>query len=346
MLLKNGRTLKIPEGYDKLKHTVPLSHIDKEIGYAMDAVIEETTGEQLGLFCRYNNINIAMSKYFRFEEFNLIAGISGAGKSYLLNILLQDFLDKDLNSGFKQDVIILHFGYEMSSKKELIRSVSSKMKKSYSYLLSSQYDKGKKTYNKLSNAEVELVKRNLDEMKGKPFYFSKDTGSLSQMYYSIYEMANKFPNAKIVVSNDHTLLIKRSRFDSNEIELLANAAKKAIQMRDDFGALILFLGQLNANITSIDRLNNNKLHYPIRTDIHGSNQVYQALDNCFILHRPELLNIKRYSEDDLSTDKLAHIAYIKSRNGEPYNLFYEADLGHGGFIERNINYFADKMDFT
>lgn len=52
----------------------------------------EASGEQLGLYCRFNKVNIALNKYWRFGRVNVIAGRSGGGKSYFISQLRADFL--------------------------------------------------------------------------------------------------------------------------------------------------------------------------------------------------------------------------------------------------------------
>ena len=57
-------------------------------------IIEERSGEQFGLFTRWDKLDRAKQKYWRFSQVTMIAGMSGSGKSYFLNMLRQDFLDR------------------------------------------------------------------------------------------------------------------------------------------------------------------------------------------------------------------------------------------------------------
>ncbi len=100
-------------------------------------VIEEgRTGEQLALFSRHNKIKKALLGGWRFNNNYVIAGASGSGKSYYLNMLYQDFMNTTLNSEFKKPFKILHFGFEMTAYDEVIRAVSSNTKNSYRTILS------------------------------------------------------------------------------------------------------------------------------------------------------------------------------------------------------------------
>ena len=58
-------------------------------------VAKERSGKQFGVKCRYDGINKAMLRWFRFGRVAMLSGMSGSGKSYLLNKLRQDFLSKE-----------------------------------------------------------------------------------------------------------------------------------------------------------------------------------------------------------------------------------------------------------
>ena len=79
----------------------------KQAAIKADAIIqEEMSGEQIGLKTRWSAVNKAMLKYFRFKQTTIIGGMSGSGKSYILNMLRNDFLDcQDLEFGSIDDLI-------------------------------------------------------------------------------------------------------------------------------------------------------------------------------------------------------------------------------------------------
>jgi replicative DNA helicase len=61
----------------------------------IEQVAKERSGKQFGVKCRYDGINKAMLRWFRFGRVAMLSGMSGSGKSYLLNKLRQDFLSKE-----------------------------------------------------------------------------------------------------------------------------------------------------------------------------------------------------------------------------------------------------------
>ena len=90
-----------------LKHT----STDEAIKQALQVVLEERSDEQFGLYSPYNALNIAMGKYFRFNNVNLLAGLSGHAKSYMLNIWNDAFLQhrEGINAGVNFVPVVLHF---------------------------------------------------------------------------------------------------------------------------------------------------------------------------------------------------------------------------------------------
>lgn len=56
-------------------------------------IASEADGRQNGLYCRFPGLNVAMLKYFRFGNTNLLAGRSGSGKSLFQSMLRNDFVN-------------------------------------------------------------------------------------------------------------------------------------------------------------------------------------------------------------------------------------------------------------
>lgn len=345
--LTDGRYVLLPEKYEDYRNSYVLDakSIDEHLETAINEIEKERSGEQFGLYSRFNNLNRAMGKYFRFQNFTTLAGISGVGKSYILSMLYQDFCNvtrnannKGINDDFKFPIIILHFGYEMSAHREIIRMTGSHLNKSFNYLLSSMFDENGK-YNRISDKEFDTIKSTIYDMKGKPIYFINNPGTPSQMYYTIYEFVNKFPDCKVIVGNDHLLLNTPSKNDKNEIDLLVSMAKMGIKIRDSFHAMTIFLSQLNGDIMSFNRRTTPMGHYPIRTDLHGSNQIYHASDNVLIFHRPEVIDIQEYGPKRLVTQGLIHGAMVKSRNGSEGDLWFKNRLFESNIDEATIENF-------
>lgn len=94
----------------------------------LEIIRAEASGHQLGLKTRFGALNRGLGKYFRFKQVYSFAGPSGHGKSTLLNILIQDFLNPEINmENCYHDYIICHHCFEMTPEDEELRKVSGKM---------------------------------------------------------------------------------------------------------------------------------------------------------------------------------------------------------------------------
>lgn len=315
-----------------LTNPLPVKHISKAIDEAIKTVEYERTEVQNGLYCRFDNLNKVVGKYFRFGKVYFIAGISGHGKSYILNMLESDLTNTELNKNYRDGrvVILLAFKYEMDAKDEVLRTVGSEIEKSYSYLLSSEVDKDRNSYNKVTDEELESIKQSTEKLKNKHIYYVETAGNLEQLNKTFEAMKKVNPDADIIVTIDHIMLSAKLG-EKDDLELMSNTSHTAIRLRKQ-GAMVILLGQLNGEIEKHTRRETPNLQFPVKTDIHCGNQIYWACDHIFIIHRPELINLDVYGKNKIPTKKLIHVAYIKARGGRVGNLWFEEDFAKGRII--------------
>ena len=307
---------------------LPLVPYNEAIERAKQKVELERDGVQRGLFCRWNELNHGMLKYWRFGHVTCIAAPSGAGKSYFLNMLHQDFVNPRLNANFGEEFMVIHACYEMDAADEVLRTVSASSGYSYAHLLSAEWEG--QAYNRVGDQEMVNIESHFNRMKDKRIMYIETAGNLPQLYATIEAVHNKYPKRKLIISIDHVLLSARSD-ERDDLDLMANTAKLAILLKKRFGAMIILLAQLNGNIETDMRIQAPALHDPKKTDIHGSKQIYWACDNVIILHRPDLLGIPIYSARGMHSDRLVHVKLLKSRMGRPGDIFLYENLAKGSF---------------
>lgn len=309
----------------------------------INTIEEERSGKQLGLKTPFKSLNIAVGKYLRFGTVTSINGLSGHSKSYFLNILIQSFLNYELNmSKYIKEYIIPYHCFEMKPEDEVLRSLSNKTEKSYHYLLSSEYDKTTGLYNTINDEELKNIKIKLKELQHKNLYYFDIPTTLSNIgknvKYSIeyYQDTNKtiiVPD--VVIPIDHTLLIKQNKDEKTILDTMRAIASTSIALKKK-GYMILFLGQLNNNIENPERINNNLLHYPKKSDIYAQGEIYNACDNVWCLHQPELLGLSLYGKNKYPTSNLIHLLILKQRFGSVGSIFLENILKKGKLIEKNF----------
>jgi len=223
-----------------------------------------------------------------------------------------------------QDVKILHFGFEMHAKDEMIRKMSQLNDIDYRKLVSS--DKP------LTIQELTLIRKTYDRMKNENIFYVETPSTRNKIYITIQEFCKEFKDSKIVISLDHTLLVTPNAGE-NEIQLLAELGKMFIQIRKEFDTCNILVGQMNDKMESKERRDptNPALHYPTKTDIHGSKQIYHAADIVLVLHQPILLNLEYYGKKRFPTQDLVALHCLKNRTGTAGLTRLKNNLQNGRF---------------
>jgi len=330
---------------------LPVTSKEQATQQALEVIQAERTGKQLGLLTRFPAFNIAMRKYLRFNTVNLWAGLSGHGKSYLLNLITEDCLDYLEQNGLNYNIdfipVVLQFCFEMSSHTEILRSCANDLGFNYNHLLSSHYDKNTKTYNRLTDEELVVVEAYMKYYRRKSILFFETAGNINLIYNTVahyvrgYNAKNEAWNRanpdkpprifKFIINLDHTLLVERLG-EKDALELMANIGKIAIRIRKEFGAMVNLVGQLNNNIENTDRILKPALHSPIKSDIYAQGQLYNACDSVFTIHQPSLLGIKQYGINKKDTRGLMHLQVLKARHGSIGNIWLLNLLSEGKII--------------
>ena len=286
------------------------------------------SNQNMALQTRWSGFNRLMMGGLRFGNTYLLAGASGHGKSFFLNMLIQDFLDPTINGTFNKPFKILHFGFEMSAADEILRRAAAMTNISYGGLLSA--------FEKLTPQQYEFFQEKIETLKEQPVFYVEQPTTRYKMYQTIKDFKAKFPDEELIVTVDHTLLVQ-SEVGENEIQTIAGLGKLFIEIRKEFNTLNILLGQLNDKIESEKRLDptNPSLHYPTKTDIHGSKQMYHAVDVVMVIHQPSLLHLEYYGKKDIPTEGLVALHILKNRKGEQGLTLLRNNLAHGRFDEWN-----------
>lgn len=315
---------------------------DEAAAEARAKVSLERSGKQLGLLTRFEGINAAMLKYFRFGHVTMLAGASGSGKSAILNMIEDDFTNKAINGNFYGEVMLIACKYEMAASDELLRTISGKLEKSYGYLLSAERDADTKEYNSITDSEFDAIQAQLEALKGREIYYIEVAGNLIQLYNTVAYYKGLFPNKKMVVTIDHSLLSVKLD-EKDDLALMSNTAHCAMKMKKSLGAMVIFINQLNGEIEKSQRKENPALHYPQKTDIHCGNQLFWACDDVWTFHRPELIGIDLYGKRKIPTKDLIHGLLLKARFGTMANVWFEQEFSKGRMIQQKVDYFTNRV---
>ena len=251
-----------------------------------------------------------------------IAGISGTGKSSLVNCLVTDIID--LNP--TEDIVVLNFSLEMVGFRQVGRTLSNKLRKTTSTLYSSETDLDDETFRKVIAVS--------NRLKEYPIYFVDNPGTPMQVEQTIKDFYNQYvknTGKHFVIVYDHTLLTKQV---GSVIETTSELERVFIQAKKYPFTSIIQIAQMNRNIESSERINNPLSHYPMRSDLSSSDAMFQASDYVLVMHRPEILNIQEYGVNRLPTNNKVYMHILKNRDaGKPCILEFENDLMYNNLIE-------------
>jgi replicative DNA helicase len=333
---------------------LPATSQAEAINQAKGHIQSERSGTIRGLYTRWPGINNFMMKYWRFKTVTGMGGMSGCGKSAILNMIEDDFTNPELNPTFlrhkdehgnwvgEDRIMVLAFKYEMDASDEVLRNLSGKVQKSYSYLLSSHRNKEDGKYNTVSDEEFDDYCEKLEKLKDRPIIYFETAGNLEQMYATCHYYKQKYPNREFIVTIDHTLLSKKLS-ERDDGELMAATGQTAIRLRKSLGMMVIFLCQLNGEIEKPQRRLDNRLHFPVKTDIHWGSQVYWACDNIIIWHRPENLGIEKYGHFRVDKDMISvialgliHACCIKSRKNNVGNIWFREAFAVGNMFQVKV----------
>lgn len=157
-------------------NSLPIITQKEAIKRANRKIYDAMTNKYPGLICRWNKVNGALGGAFRFGEITYLIGPSGSGKSYILNMLREDFAGK-LNEDYPKPFKILAFSFEMGADDEVIRTYSSHLKTSYSNLVSAN--------KKINKEYYEVIKNTSERVDNDIIYYVETTGNREQILSTV-----------------------------------------------------------------------------------------------------------------------------------------------------------------
>lgn len=320
-----------------LSRGLPVKMMSKVVEEARVEIVESFKGGILPVSTRFPRLNRHIQGGLR-PKFNYyICGASGHGKSYFLNLIHEDILLAEQLQGRKK--YVLHFAFDTAATEEIVRSVGRLARIPYDRLMSTQRGE------LMDELEYENIMMMLDQMKSRNIFMVDEPGTAGQVLQTVAKFRERYPDGDLYVSLDHTLLLQPSPGDKDEIDTMSKFAKVAIEIRKN-GATGIWLGQLNDKIESERRRDPGAptLHYPTKTDIHGSKQIYHAMDVVMVPHQPELLNLEYYGRKKIPTKGLIALHILKNRRGSTGLILLKNNLSLGTIEE--LNYATDHPDST
>lgn len=319
--------MKIME--QKLSNILPHRKISEATEEIVDYIDNRRRGIIKSLSTKWKKYNRMCGGGIEPNVIITIAGISGSGKSAFVNSLETDLFDYNPMGNF----VVLNFNLEMLSSRQVGRKLSFRLKKTTQELYSADYSE-----NKLSDEDFRKVQKEVKDIKNYPIYYVDVPGTVNQIKDTVIDFSKRddVKGKWIIVILDHTLLVKGMSGETERITI-SNLQKMFMELKKILKITIIQLSQMNRSIESTDRIENPQLHFPMRSDIFGSESIYQVSDYVLVLHRPELIGItgRKYGKKRLETNGLVYMHFLKIREGEPKVLCFKNDLKYNNLEEHD-----------
>lgn len=260
------------------------------------------TGEIQSMITPWSRLNRAGIDGLEWGTVNLIGAMSGVGKTALVNNLV--FAVHDLNP--TQTICVLFFTVEMAARRLIARMISFEMRIPVKEL----YHVDAEMHQRIN--EVIIPKH-----EGLDIRYVEKMFSVRKIVEIIQAFCEKRLDKQCLIVYDHSLLIRRKPGES-ERETIVDFGMELLMLKKQFpNSMYIVLSQLNRSIETTERIKNKTLHFPMKSDIFGSDGLWHASDVVMVMHDPSRLNIRNYGPKDYPTDGLLFAHLLKVREGKP-----------------------------
>jgi replicative DNA helicase len=263
------------------------------------------------------------------QSLYVLAARPGVGKTLVAASLTRSL--QEMNKD--QDFMILHFQFEMLGRNMGVRELSASNNLDIRYLQSAQDD----GMPPLSKKDHEKLSAYVSGQKGRQEYVIDRSMTVVQMADAIKSFYAEFKKP-MVVTLDHTLLVRQNASENNKQLTLQNLATMLTELKNKLPVTFIILTQLNREIDNAERQKPGKLeNFPTEADVFGSDYLLQCADVMVAYNRPAKYNINRYGPQKYVIgpgDKyLLAMHVLKNRFGETSIQWYKADYATMSVVE-------------
>ena len=304
----------------KSYNTLPFKHISKATDEISDYMGQRKNHKTDSLRTRWPKFNTLCMGGIEPNAIYTFSGISGSGKSSLVNTLETDLIDLNPN----RELVVLSFNFEMLASRQVGRKLSYKLKETTSTLYSA--------VTSIDDNAFEKVKNEAENIKKYPIYYVDTPSTVEHIAETIDYFYDVIAKGKwLIIILDHTLLVTSNGRD--ERTTIIDLQKLFMQIKKKPNISIIQISQMNRNIEQPERIINPTNHYPMRSDLSTSDFIFQSSDYVIVLHRPELLGITAYGPQRQLVADMVYLHFLKNREGDLKILRFINDLKYNNLIE-------------
>lgn len=291
---------------------------------------DRQSGKVKSLMLPWAGLNNAGVAGLEWGSMLTIGARPGSGKTMFVSQILRE--SKYLNP--TQDFNILEFQFEMGAKQTAARDFASQVSLDYNQVLS--------THSQLDEFSMKLMKQYLEETKlfergGNYRTQINDPITVKQMEEAIYTVYNSFNGKPLIVTIDHSWLIKKDVTEKEKIATLYNTVEMLMRVKNKLPIVVFMISQLNRSIDEPMRKMPGTIgNYPTSSDIFGGDALQQGSDMVLVLTRPYKADIESYGRKEYpctTTDIFGHILKARNSADDTNLIFFKAEFAKQRMVE-------------
>ena len=295
-----------------LSKVLKIKHISESAKESVKYIDDRRKGLIKSLKTPWKKYNNAACGGLEWNTVHTIAGLSGSGKTAMLNQLETELFE--LNPAEKFDV--LSFNFEMLSRNLVSRKISKATTKTVQELHSGKEDVI------ITDSDYENIKQHAREFAKMNIFYVEDAGTVDEIMRTIIafkaakQIEHNDPNRGLVVLLDHTILVKGKR-DEMERVILAELYTAINYLKKKMKIIFVLLSQMNRSIESTERISEPSQQFPKKADIFGGDSCYQFSDMVSVIMNPFYMGLDYYGPHQWVTAGYLYLHIIKLREGDP-----------------------------
>jgi replicative DNA helicase len=304
---------------NKLYKPLKYISIEEAVRNSIHYIDKRRTGEIKSLKTPWKKFNDSGLGGLEWQTITTIGGISGSGKTAIINSLESALFD--LNP--LEDFYVLSFNFEMLSRNLITRKFSTQLN-----LTTKQINSGEGA---LSDELMEKVKEEGKRLSTYKVLYVDIPGTIAELeatilevYYKINKVSKPTPTG-LVVSLDHSLLVKSDGGES-EREMLMGIMEMFNKLKKRIKCITIVATQMNRDIEQPERLTNPNLHYPKRKDIFGGEGLFMYSDTVLVSMNPMALGLNSYGPNKLPVEDRLYWHFLKQRESMPFIAVMKNEL--------------------
>lgn len=279
-------------------------------------------GEIKSLLTPWPSLNDAGINGLEWGSMLTIGARPGAGKTMIVSQILREARRLNPNQKFN----ILEFQFEMGDEQYAARQFAGEMAQDYGVILST-----KKQLDEFTLKNINKYIEDCKEMESHGLAREVISESLTHtdMQEAIEEAYVDGGSNPMIVTIDHSWLIKKRLDEKEKIATLYNTTEMLMKLKNKIPIIVIMITQLNRSIDEASRKTPGTIaNYPTSGDIFGGDALMQGSDMVIALSRPYKADVKvygPYAYQVESEDVFMHLLKIRNGNDDNKMIFLKMD---------------------